>query len=429
MQRTICTNFIAPSDRDILAAAKKLDVSNIAPDIVRDICNLYAGGRVKTKGELHDDVVKLVDKDIASGEISADTLADYGKDIMIQQYMSREENALEFFDNIDFRQLPGATPLDKGLNMLKILQKMQQQDSSEGEPTRTATSLHFNKETAENLNIVNQIVNEGGCSESMLHNPNLDAIEQAAALMKVEGLSEIFKYANIFDGFKNKVITTSKLVKDSNGFLQLRNRPRSLDFGKLSAGDMVYKPHIITNNYLTGKLQVSNRYARKLEGKPFVTVLCDNSGSMSGTKQYKALGMIYNLLESCHKGELSLLFSFFERSCQEWFLFPQQHNPQDKFIHTIATDDFGGGGTEVGHCINSAINKIDEVIKLYDGLQKPNTKRHLIIINDGQDNVDMVKPEELAKRDIILHGFVLHNDNPAVRRICMATGGTYQSNL
>jgi uncharacterized protein with von Willebrand factor type A (vWA) domain len=228
--------------------------------------------------------------------------------------------------------------------------------------------------------------------------------EQKSVLLGLARLKDV--------GFKLK--GRSKLKRDPEGDsieieeMEEFSQVSSLDI--LQLVDPTFDLKIPTRNFT-----LPVRYKRA-EGKKEYILLIDRSGSMStDVKMGTVRAMLTLLFEEVRKGEATVYMSTFEEGIDGWQKIETHEEAR------LAYDTFPeprGGNTEIGDCIVEAQNEIKQG-KLGE-FDLTLTEPEIIIVNDGQDNVDPTTPTIAP-----VSAISIEQANADLETLCVRSGGKF----
>jgi len=145
-------------------------------------------------------------------------------------------------------------------------------------------------------------------------------------------------------------------------------------------------------------------------------VIIDKSGSMEGEKTVWARSVALSLYKLARKKKRRYFLRFFDTR-----VYPSDKplsNPYDIVEHILAIKS--DGGTDITYALRTALKDLKE-----HGLDKyTNT---VIIITDGEDEVDERLVEEFKRANTVLVAVMISGYNSTLEKIAKATGGQYTS--
>jgi uncharacterized protein with von Willebrand factor type A (vWA) domain len=322
----------------------------------------------------------------------------------------------EFIKEIMDVDVPGDSPLEQAINTIKFFKK--DQDMSRGRAKQLAVSIKKKLEAARSMDSVDM---------EMTGNNDVNDVDRAAKMDNT--WSEILRVSSAMN--KIKAISTHPtptLIRAVDGDIE-RSRPITGfdELPKIKSSELILPRNVLNSRIIEGECHVNERYKKQCK-IPFVNVIVDNSGSMrSDNKNYKAMGIVYNLVKRAYAGECWLNFSFFEEHCHKFYFLPFDYPDISKFFNSvIKSESFSKGGTEVGDCIVEALDQADKIAAEHPN-QISAKDKHLVVVNDGEDDASNITLSRL--KGAKLHSFILNSSNSDLRCISLQSGGTYREKI
>lgn len=133
MQTTVAAGYLPPTDLYIQSAADNASLKLKAPEFIRDVCNINAGGKFLTSEEINKKIMRELElKPITRGSNKNKPFSRTDRDLAYETYQAAEtafikshedlaqkmRNAIEMLPAMD---VPGGSPMEKAINLLKIL--------------------------------------------------------------------------------------------------------------------------------------------------------------------------------------------------------------------------------------------------------------------------------------------------------------------
>lgn len=438
--RTIASNsYLHPSADEVRTLAKQVGVEQYAPDLVEDLCNIASGGSFVSASDIQDycnnnfNKVLEPDKDGDYKKPSGYTKKySDAKQAWVEKDVGYHTNIQKFLETLDVNAIPGNSPLEKALNCIKYLSEQannSDNSDSSGNPTIPIFSKGEDsaKEKAENINEAVELVEKLDREDKELLDLKDDDNSNIEQLVKSEVMRDILSASNEMDKISAiKTKPSSKLIKDDQGDIRLGRAIKGFDeFHKINSVELVNPKAMLSYRVINNEARVDEKYKREFK-MPFVTLIVDDSGSMDDNgKMNKAIGIIHNILKRVKRGECWLLFSFFESECHKFHLL-SSFDDIDDFYKQVRKHRFNNSTTNVANCIQQALTEYDAVAaENKDAISMKD--RHLIVINDGQDDATSVKAADL--KGAKLHSFILNSSNDHLKMISSATGGIYRQDI
>lgn len=434
------------TDYQIREKAKDLGVEKYNPDIIRDMANLASGGSLRPL----KDVLNDVDENYEFNALS-DNDGDYrlpnqctnsytkSRQAAIETWQNQEKdyqkNIHDFLTHVDFAQFDGS-PLEKAHHLQSYLNKGGEDKGEDGDGNGRIVGFNkgeSGKKMAEKLHEKVELIKKLKPSEQELMLGE-DYNENDSLILKAKDIDnnmlEVLRAAgNVEKISQISTVETGVMRKKHNGNIVRHRKMRGVEeFGRIGSTDLAQKKQLLINGIINDDYYVKENYVKE-KGTPFIILLVDDSGSMNcSNKKEKALGIIFNLIGRVKKEGVCVLFSFFEERCHKFYYFtPENIKEIDEFFGSFLKYNFRKNVTRVGKCIQEAIVEFDKITKTETRFKISKTNRHIVIINDGDDDASDVKFSDL--RGSKLHGFILDSSNDDIKRLCNKSGGVYRESL
>jgi hypothetical protein len=445
IRTTPSNSYLHPSADEVRQLAKELKVGAYAPDLVEDLCNIASGGSFVSASDIFDQCTnnfnKLLEPDSDgdyrlpdSHELNYTKNYSEAREAWVEKDVGYHQNIQTFLQTLNLDGIPGTTPLEKSLNTIKYLgeQATPSSDSSDssGSPTIPIFSTFEGKvkEVAKKINEAIEIVEKLDQEDKELLDLNGDDNSNIESLVKSDVMADILRASNEMDNISSiKTKPSSKLIKDDQGDVKIARSIKGFDeFHRINPLEFVNPLPMMAYRVINSEARVDEKYKREFK-MPFVTLIVDDSGSMnSNSKSNKAIGIIHNILKRVKRGECWLNFSFFESSCHKFYLLPDDGNIDEFYRKKIVKHPFNKGGTDVANAIKEALEEFDK-IALENKAAISSKDRHIIVVNDGEDDATSVKSTDL--KGAKLHSFILNSSNDHLKMISAATGGIYRQDI
>ena len=380
--RTIAhPDAVSPTVDEMDEVAAKFDIHNYCPTLVIDMYNMLTGGTLTSVEYMKQQGIDNIDYEVN-----------------VQSFLEKVPSLT--------KSLPG-TPLEQVFNILELLANGETgEDNSNSE--LTLPIFNNNHEVRKKVGQIKETIRTIG---------RRSADEKLILSGKVSHkLSEVLRTSDTLD--KLGIIDTSNtMIADSTGeYCETRPITGFDELNLINPIELINPVNYLSYRIINNESHIIERY-RKEDKLSFITLICDVSGSMQNdNKMNKALGIIFNIIKRVKSGECELLFSYFERTCFNWY-----HLDKDSDItsiwNAIYHTSFDKGGTDVQKCIKEAISTSRGVIS---------TNKQLIVINDGEDECNLTLPDLDGFK---LHSFILDSSNDNLQKLSIASGGTYRNNI
>lgn len=135
-------DYISPSQNEKQEMAKNLCLKKYSPSLVDDLCNLISGGDMTTPQQIRDHTEPEIDNNLECpndrdykyrGKWLRDD-GDYVSDqslarrIALEKEVEYHTKVQEFLQALNLEQLPGNSPLEKAMGLLKVLASKEGQE-------------------------------------------------------------------------------------------------------------------------------------------------------------------------------------------------------------------------------------------------------------------------------------------------------------
>lgn len=446
-------NYLPPTDLDITYMAERVGLKSYSPDLVRDIANIASGGRILTSSEYREDVDKAVsnkmrDEDNYEGYWTYPQYRGYTRQTddfheaveKTQEYvLKKQEQVCEFLRTLDTQTLPGYTPLEKAVGLLKTLYtkddgdkyaKQIENEDTMGEPLPIFTQDRGSN-AANNLNEFNDFVHSLDDEERELlegdenkeggsgHNAGQGLMDIKLAEDMAAGRHHWLKISRNLNALtKFRISKEGKPAPDIMGDDSRRRRINSLDeIAKTTASEFTLPRMYRLYRLATQQTQVRERVSRE-DKKQLIYMIIDCSVSMRGERAHKSGGILFNRLKAVLKEEAELYFCFFDTKLFE------EHSALDAksakaCMKKFRAKSFEGYGTNILRCLRSTI---DRVVNLLES-NTLNERPEIVIVTDGESNVSELTAEEFTKHKLRLHTFMVGATNKHLAQVARDTGG------
>ena len=380
--RTIAhPDAVSPTVDEMDEVAAKFGIHNYCPTLVNDMYNMLTGGELTSVNYMKQQGIANIDYELN-----------------VQLFLEKVPSLT--------KSLPGR-PLDQVFNILELLANGEVDEDNDNSEL-TLPIFNNNHEVRKKVKSIKETVKTLGrrsADEKLILNGEIS-----------HKLAEVLRTSDTLD--KLGIIDTSNtMIADSTGeYCETRPITGFDELNLINPIELINPVNYLSYRIINNESHIIERY-RKEDKLSFITLICDVSGSMQNdNKMNKALGIIFNIIKRVKSGECELLFSYFERTCFNWY-----HLDKDSDItsiwNAIYHTSFDKGGTDVQKCIKEAISTSRGVIS---------TNKQLIVINDGEDECNLTLPDLDGFK---LHSFILDSSNDNLQKLSIASGGTYRSNI
>lgn len=442
------SNYLPPTARDIKELAEKVKLKTFSNDLVEDLCNIQAGGnyvpesKIAEKLKNNTNLDKYLTTDAAgyfkykrtylkdsNGNYVDDK--DQARTLASYKEVKYHSNIQEFTRNLNFDGIPGVSPLEKSLGLVKLLSSQCGGESS-GDPKYSDNLPIFNQNQQDLAKKINQtfetVSNLDQHEKELLDFTNPSGEKGALAMAEdmLSGKEVMLKIKRTLDKLvKLRTGKQVKLTPDSNGE-EIRYRPIK-DFSevdRLNSEEFIYGKKYLNYRIISGTSTIRERCSRQ-EKKMLLYILIDCSGSMQSDNAFlKAGGVLMNRLKAVLQGEAEVLFSFFEQELGEEYTASSDSLPDVKnLMNQIKYENFGGGGTAIANCTKEAVERVNKRLANNPNLTRP----ELLVVTDGCDNTTALKASDLG--GITLHTIIVGGHNEHLLKVARQSGGVAISNI
>jgi uncharacterized protein with von Willebrand factor type A (vWA) domain len=400
---------------------REMNVADYDEVLVTDLANMWSGGQLTTSEHIRSNINYRNLHTESNGEYKLPrggtvTKLSQAQDEWHKHDVQVQLDTQEFIKEIMDVDVPGDSPLEQAINTIKFLDKYQ--DMSRGRAKQLAVRIKNKLEAARSMDSVDM---------EMTGNNDVNDVDRAAKMDNT--WSEILRVSSAMN--KIKAISTHPtptLIRAVDGDIE-RSRPITGfdELHKIKSSELILPRNVLNSRIIDGECHVNERYKKQCK-IPFVNVIVDNSGSMrSDNKNYKAMGIVYNLVKRAYAGECWLNFSFFEEHCHKFYFLPFDYPDISKFFNSvIKSEGFNRCNTEVGNCIVEALDQADKIAAEHPN-QISAKDKHLVVVNDGEDDASNITLSRL--KGAKLHSFILNSSNSDLRLLSLQSGGTYREKI
>lgn len=410
-------HYFPPSNLEVVEEAKKQGLSAVAPDFVRDLCNLSAGGTLAARPMMHEWFVRQDDKKPFEVEALIDHHATIGAVI----------------EKIPLAAMPGSTPLERVISFLKLCATSDSSlDYSEhgialpifveklrcaAQEAQSAMELVLQLDHDEQTLLLadsHSASNRTGSGDS-----ELNQFRKAAEQLISDDLKrKIAEIALVLKGAPEMGIAGASQREAIKGGTNLRLRrlksPSELALIPQSSWALyMAAPGLFWEKVMNHELHVRERVTfRESKSKQLLYALIDVSGSMDSTAKIGvALGVLLNRLQGVMKGEAELYYRFFDGD-----VFEEHHvrtrSDAIQAMKSLLKTNFSGKSTNIQRALDAGLNAVN--MHKRRGLIRPD----MVVITDGEDSV--------SQRDLggtRLHSFFCAGGNSNLQAMSRESGG------
>jgi uncharacterized protein with von Willebrand factor type A (vWA) domain len=449
--------YIPPGIEEMREVSKRVGLSGFSPELVADLCNVAAGGKLTLPSVYRDVVWNHVDELLpqpekdgfwrvpVSGNRKVETKNRFEAiEAQTGNVMRYHQNVQDFLSEVDLQKFPGASPLEQAMSLLKLLSKQKGGESKgDGEGsalpifTETNNPEGVAKNLQETMDFVDNLSEEeldmldpDGKNHEVQKSQEGDGQRTGAAGLKRLAVAEdialgtdkrtMLEISRKLDQFtKLQVRKQVKMEEDPSGE-EVRQRPiRHLGelsrVAKTAWATRQQNTSYFTYQAVSGQLPVRERVTRVVR-KQAIFILVDGSGSMKGTKHWKATGVVMNRLKAVLSGDAEVYLSVFDTTLGK---VSKATNPEEarELIKKFAAGNFTGGGTDIAATVKAAHKKIEEDIKAGAMLYRP----EIVVLTDEDSSVSGVTKHDVSGTRV--HGFAMEVSNPGLVQFARSTDG------
>lgn len=428
-------DYLPPSRYEMRMAAKRSDVGAYSPNFIEDLCNLESGGEYVSPEEREDEVNYWADRVLPDPDDDGDWSTDKGytnnRTVAVRRAAfgieQKQQGVIDFMHSIDMEGIPGGSPLNRAMNLVKIMSlKGTAGNESGGEGVEIPVFSESPEKDAKKINgLMEMIQNLSPEEKELLSGKVMQGEDEDLRALQIaedmeQGDRDIWlDISRKLDSFSNMRAHHSVEVKADIEGQDVIVRP--LDhLGEIQQLQKSEWANISILRYFrifTRVAQVRERVTKQIR-KQLLYLLIDCSGSMSGPRIAKAGGVLMNRLKAVMNDEAELYVRFFDQSTYHEHSI-STHDEALEAIKVFREHHFSGGGTNIDGAIKVARESIEDLMK-EDSLCRP----ELVLITDGGDYVETTLEDMGATR---LHAFVVNGNNPDLFRLARRTGGVSKS--
>ncbi len=416
--------YEAPSDRELKRHMKNANVSGqVSFGFVRDLCHMAMGGKINPSALWMPIVNDLLKNKPESSKAKAQKDA-----------VERLNGISSFIRSLNFRTIPGNSPVDKAINVIRILQRDSGNEldaSSDGImlPVLTRGSAQGFSKSVEDVFGDYELLDDDDFALLMADkgpgekgkfsvDQQREVLEELLSDPLKAQMAKIARTLNSLD--KLAIVPVWENVKDPNGDDVNRRRIEQLDelsrIDKQQWAVYVRAPELFWQRVMTHELSVRERVKRSTK-KQLLYALIDCSGSMGQENKKRigtACGVLMNRLKAVMHGEAELFYRFFDGEIYE------EHHVKTReeaiaAMRAVMKNNYSGGSTSIDGALNTALGRIDQI-----GKQNSLIKPQIVIVTDGEDSISLSKGDF---GDTVMHAVLCITDNSKLRGLAEKTGG------
>ena len=458
--RTECPeNYLSPIQYEMDLMAKRIGINFYSPLLVTDLSHVAAGGVVLPEDiwipQLRDVVDQTLEPPNEKGEWitsynSASETTNYREkviDLRTRIFTKYHNRICEFMAAIEFDKIPGRSPLEKAMNVLKLLTQEQGGEPKEeghtpykifGEPegedgdgdteaqdgVDVAEAIHAKLDSADEIdNIESELLSQdtdkkGGEQAGV---GTASDLKRMALATDMESDKKIWLDVSrdLETNVKMEVSKSVKFVPDMHGN-EVRVRPIA-NFGELPK--VQASEYALPRNYrmyraVSKVSPIRERVSRETK-QQLLYMIIDSSGSMGsmgGDRIAKAGGVLMNRLKAVIKGDANVLIRFFDDRLFKEHVADTPEKAK-KLMKQFEKHNFSGGGTDIAGCAKKAQKRIEKLLEKNKVLTRP----ELVIVTDGIDTVSALNKDDFMPTRV--HAFIVDGNNKELIDFAKSTGG------
>jgi len=438
--------YLTPSAEEMRNVAKAVGLGTYSRDLASDLAHLAAGGTINPPSRYREVVRAGVEEKFpspnANGEwkIKNGTFTkDRGRAVAkgVESAFRYHQTVCDFLEAVDFTNVPGDTPLEQAMNLLKLLSK-KKGGAGGGENGETlpifADEKIAGEKPAEELNKLLDDVESMSWEEAELLSPDkietdADGGETLSAMDLAEdmlsGKEEMLRISRNLDSLSRMQVRRQRNVETDPSGDDVRKRPIAHmgELAKVGSADWALRqaaPSLFLYKAVTKALPIRERVVT-VERRQLLYIIIDCSGSMKeGKRIFKAGGILMNRLKAVIAGEAELYVRLFDTQLKAEYHAGTPAEARELVRH-FTTANYSGGSTDISSCARAARKRIDEIIA-----QGTTCRPELVVITDGDDKISLTAKEFAGTK---VHAFVVETKNDALIKVAQATGGVGINNL
>lgn len=451
MQYTFRTSpsdgYISPSTEEMKEVAQRVGLKSYSRDLVADMANLAAGGkfnppssyRAHVQGQV-EQILEKPDRDgdwVVQGHYTKNR-AEVVRD-RTDKAMRYHQNVVDFLHSLHMSQFPGSTPLEQAMSVLKLLAAQQggSGGGEGGEPLPIFVDNDNPEQVSRSLNDLLDEVESLSADEMDLLDPDgkQHTVSDDGQRTGIKDL-QVLKVAEDLSPGKDKrvMLDIARLLEDITK-LQLRKQEK---FVTDPAGDEIRHrqmahmgelPKIPRHMWAQHKIQktmflykaVTNQLPIRERGikqvkLQIVWILLDGSGSMYGSRHWKASGIVMFYLKQAMEGNAVVYLSVFDTKATkaEHASTPAEARELSK---KFMGGNYKGGGTDIAAAVKTAHDEIQQLMAQGVLVHSP----QVIVLTDDDSSAKNLKISDIP--GTVVHGFAIESKNPSLMAKVKETGG------
>lgn len=422
-------HYISPTAEEMRAVAEKIGLSKYSPDLVADIANLCAGGKIIPPSAYKEQVKKNVEEKLPAPDKEGKWSTNHGsttnKSVKIgeevEKAMKKNQDICDYLQTLDFSKLPGVSPLEKAINSFKLVSEKDEKEMGEKVAKKINKVLDqvekLTQDEKDLLFVEQGASGPGGAGKGLELDPS-QTLKLAEDMLR--GKDVMLEISRTLDQLTKMQVRKQKKQEVDPAGEEVRNRPiRHLgELNKISKSYLGIRQQSKSYfDYLavTGGIPVRERVTT-IEKKQLLYIIIDCSGSMGdGKRIFKAGGILMNRLKAVIAGEAEVYVRLFDTSLKTEYHASTTAEAKELIKH-FTEKNYSGGSTDISGCARLAQARIQEIIA-----EGATYKPELVIVTDGTDTIDLKPAKDFPCTK--MHAFVVDTANVALCEVAKATGG------
>lgn len=437
--------YFTPTGDEMRSVAKAVGLGTYSRDLAADLAHIASGGTVNPPSYYREVVRAGVEDNFPTPNTSGEWklkngsyTKDRGRAVAegVESALRYHQNVCDFLQTVDFTNVPGDTPLEQAMNLLKLLSKKQggAGGGENGETLPIFADETAGEKPAEELNKLLDEVESMSWEEAELLSPekittdeegNEHISSMALAEDMLSGKEEMLRISRNLDTLSRMQVRRQRKVEADPSGDDVRKRPIAHlgELAKVGSTDWALRqaaPALFLYKAVTKALPIRERVVT-IERRQLLYIIIDCSGSMKeGRRIFKAGGILMNRLKAVIAGEAELYVRLFDTSLKQEY---HAGTPAEarELVRRFTTANYSGGSTDISGCARAAQKRIEEIIA--DGATY---RPELVVVTDGDDQINLTMKDFAGTK---MHAFVVETSNDALIKVAQATGGVGINNL
>jgi uncharacterized protein with von Willebrand factor type A (vWA) domain len=390
-------HYLTPTAEEMRAAAQKVGLAKYSRDLAADLAHIASGGTINPPSAYKEHIRSMVEEKISSpSEFSEGNKKKTGWQLKDRSWTTSKamkvaeetekvlryhQNVCDFLHTVEMDGVPGSSPLEQTMNLLKLLSKKKggEGGGEAGESLPIFVDNDNPEKTAGELNKLLDTVESLTDDEKELLDPNQDADAGASdgngddGLQKMKlaeqmlaGKEEMLRISRNLDKLTRMQVRRQRKVEADPSGDDVRKRPIAHmgELSKIGSSDWALRqasPSYFLYKAATEQLSVRERVVT-IERKQLLYIIIDCSGSMgSGQRIFKAGGVLMNRLKAVIESEAELYVRLFDTSLKQEYHAGTPAEAKELIRH-FTEKNYSGGSTDISGCARAAQKRIEEIV-------------------------------------------------------------------